>query len=282
MDSEVLYTPESVLRHPAQLLRDMKRDLGRSREVAWRLLRRDISAQYRQSIFGFAWAFLPPLAMGAALTFAARAQIINVGPTALPYTAYVILSTILWQTFVEALHAPLNAIAGAKPMLARINLPGEAFVLAKLGEVFFNFAIKLILVVAVFVWYRIDIGWPTLLAPLALVVLILFGTCIGLLLAPISGLYEDIGRGLPLVTALWLFLTPVMYPVPEGSAFATLVRLNPVTPLLVATRELATAATAVTFPITFLVITGLTLLGLGVAWIVFRLAMPFVVERASS
>jgi len=155
MPSEIIYTPEGVLRRPSRLLREMWRDLLASREIAWRLMRRDISAQYRQSFLGFAWAFLSPLAMGAAFTFANNAKLINVGETDLPYTAYVMLSTLLWQTFVEALNAPVNAVTGAKPLLARINLPREAVVLAKLGEVFFNFAIKLILVVALFIWFRI-------------------------------------------------------------------------------------------------------------------------------
>ena len=282
MNPEIVYSPESALRRPGQLLRDMKRDLLASREIAWRLLRRDISAQYRQSIFGFAWAFFPALAMGAAFTFANSAKIINVGRTDLPYTAYVILSTILWQTFVEALSGPVNAVAAAKPMLARINLPREAIILAKLGEVFFNFGIKLILVVIVFVWFRIEVGWSTLLAPFALLALILFGTCLGLLLAPIGGLYEDITKGLPLIAGLWLFLTPVIYPVPQGSGFATIVRWNPVTPLLVTTRELATGAGAISYSAGFMVISLVTLLGLSVAWIIYRLAMPFVIERASS
>jgi lipopolysaccharide transport system permease protein len=56
---EVVYTPESILRRPRELFRQMWRDLLASRELAWRLIVRDISAQYRQSFLGVAWAFLP-------------------------------------------------------------------------------------------------------------------------------------------------------------------------------------------------------------------------------
>jgi lipopolysaccharide transport system permease protein len=284
MPSETIYTPEGALRHPVSLLREMWRDLLTSREIAWRLMRRDISAQYRQSFFGFAWAFLPPLAMGMAFTFANNAKLINIGETDLPYTFYVIFNTILWQTFVEALNGPVNAVTGAKPLLARINLPREAVVLAKLGEVCFNSLIKLFLVAALFAWFRIGVGWATLLAPFSLLILILLGTCLGLLLAPFGGLYEDILKGLPLATGFWLFLTPVIYPVPGGGgAFASIVRVNPVTPLLVTTRELATAAASgVSSPARFVVVSLFTLFGLGVAWVIYRLAMPFVVERVSS
>jgi lipopolysaccharide transport system permease protein len=57
---------------------------------------------------------------------------------------------MLWQTFVDALNGPVQAVSNAKPMLARINFPSEALLLAKLGEVVFNFAVKLILIVSIF------------------------------------------------------------------------------------------------------------------------------------
>jgi lipopolysaccharide transport system permease protein len=56
--NRVVYTSESRIRHPWQLFQEMGRDLLASRELAWRLLVRDISAQYRQSLFGVLWAFL--------------------------------------------------------------------------------------------------------------------------------------------------------------------------------------------------------------------------------
>ena len=59
---EITYTPESRLRHPFRLIRTMFIDLWRSRELAWRLLVRDISAQYRQTLLGLFWAFLPLIA----------------------------------------------------------------------------------------------------------------------------------------------------------------------------------------------------------------------------
>lgn len=53
----IVYTPESRLRHPVILLREMRRDLLASRGLAWQLLVRDIKAQYRQSLLGVFWAF---------------------------------------------------------------------------------------------------------------------------------------------------------------------------------------------------------------------------------
>lgn len=281
MPPEVVYTPESMLRHPIQLFKQMGRDLLASRELAWRLMVRDISAQYRQSFLGIAWAFLPPIVMAAGFTLASDANVINVGATDLPYPAYVMFSTALWQTFVEALNGPVQAVTVAKPMLARVNFPREAIILAKVGEVFFNFAIKLILIVALFLWFRVTVSWTVILAPVALIHLIILGTLIGILLAPLGVLYQDVSKGLTMVTGLWLFLTPVVFAVPSEGTFGFLVKLNPVTPLLVTTRELTTTG-VVSDPYRFWLVSVITLVGLLLTWVAFRLAMPYVIERVSS
>ena len=125
----------------------------------------------------------------------------------------------LWQIFTESLNGPIQAVGSAKGMMARINFPREAVILNKLGQVFFNFGIKLILIIGLFIWFRMPITWSVILAPVALIHLVIFGTFIGLLLAPISALYQDISKGITMVIGLWLFLTPVVFPTPRGRCF---------------------------------------------------------------
>lgn len=279
---QTVYTPDSKLKHPIKLVREMWKDLLAARELAWRLMVRDISARYRQSFLGVFWAFIPPIVTAVGLTLASNAQVINIDTTDLPYPAYVILSMALWQTFVEALNGPMQAVAQSKMMLAKINFPREAIVLAKLGEVAFNFSIKLLLILGVFVWFQIPLQKNMIFSPVALIHLVAFGTAVGLCLAPLGALWQDFARGLPLLTGLWLFLTPVIVPFPkvEGT-FYSLVRLNPVTPLLVTTRELATTGN-VSDIFGFWIASGVAITGVFIGWIIYRLAMPYVVERMSA
>jgi len=276
-----IYTPESQLRQPLKLFHVMGQDLLASRELACRLLIRDISAQYRQSLLGLFWAFVPPIATAIGLTAANNANAINIGTTDLPYAAYVMLSMTLWQTFVESLNGPIQAVTQAKAMLAKINFPREAIILAKIGEVLFNFSIKLILIISLLIWFRISVTWSVILAPVALIHLIALGTSIGLFLSPIAALYQDISKGLTFVIGAWLFLTPVIYPVPQNGTFATLVQLNPVTHLLVTTRELATTGIVSNSP-GFWLASIFAIVSLLFAWLSYRLAMPFVIERMSA
>ena len=278
---KVIYTPESQLRHPVQLFKEMGLDLLRSRELAWELMVRDISALYRQSFLGIFWAIIPPIVLAAGFTLASNSNVMSIAATDLPYPAYVMFSMTLWQTFVEALNGPIQAVSKAKQMLSKINFPREAIILSKLGQVVFNFGIKLILIVAIFLWFQIPVSWSAILAVVALIHLVILGTFIGLLLAPLSALYQDFSMGITLATGFWLFLTPVVYPIPSSGVFGTIVRLNPVTPLLVTTRELATHG-VVSDPSGFWLASIFAILGLLLAWLVYRLAMPFVVERMSS
>lgn len=281
MPPEVIHTPDSLLRRPRFLLWTMWRDLLASRELAWRLMVRDISAQYRQAFLGVAWAFIPPIAMAFGFTLARDANVFTVGETDIPYAAFVMFNTALWQTFADAVTGPVQAVIQAKPMLARVNFPREAIVLAKLGEVGFNFGIKLVLIVGLFIYFQVPISWTVILTPVALIHLILLGTLVGVLLAPIGVLYQDVSKSLNMLMGFWLFLTPVIYPVPTEGLFGTLVALNPVTPLLSTLRELATTG-VVSNPVGFWLVSGGTLVGLLVTWVGFRIAMPYVVERVTS
>ena len=177
--TRTIYTSESQMRRPKKLWSSMWRDLLVSRELAWRLLIRDISAKYRQSFLGIFWAMIPPIVTAAGFTLAKSGGIINLGNTELPYPAYVMFSMTLWQTFTESLQGPVQAVTQAKLMMAKINFPREALILAKLGEVFFNFGIKLVLIIGLFLWFKMPVTWSVILAPVALIHLIMLGTFFG-------------------------------------------------------------------------------------------------------
>ena len=84
-----------------------------------------------------------------------------------------------------------------------------------------------------------------------------------------------------MLTGIWLFLTPVIYPVPKEGVFSVIVALNPVTPIIVTIRELATTGQLSQLA-AFWTVSLLTVIGLLIAWILFRLALPFVIERMSA
>ena len=75
----VVYASESNLRSSRTMVREMWRDLKASRELAWRLIVRDISAQYRQSLFGIILAFLPPKVKALIFKLLNNRKIVKIG-----------------------------------------------------------------------------------------------------------------------------------------------------------------------------------------------------------
>ncbi len=278
---EVIYTPESRIKHPVEMLRDMWRDILAARELGWRLTVRDISAQYRQTFLGYFWAFVPALVTGATLSIASRNRVVDFGEADIPYTAYVIIGMVLWQTFMESMTLQIQAMSKAREMLAKINFPREALILSGLGQTLFNFGIKILLLAATFVWFDLSVPATILLAPFALVLLLVLGTGLGVLLAPLGGLYEDVGRGIIFSAMALLIVTPVVFVPPDGGTFAEIVALNPITPLLVTTRDLMTTGT-MTHPLGFFLASLFAVLLLLAAWTAYRLAMPIIIERMSA
>jgi lipopolysaccharide transport system permease protein len=253
-------------------------DLWRGRELAWRLFVRDTAALYRQSILGYVWAFLPPLATAGTFIFLNSHQILTVGRTPVPYAAYVITGTLLWQTFIDALNSPLRAVVANKIMLVKINFPREALIMAGMLDVLLNFCIRLILLIPVFLIFKVPISSSILLFPVGSVALILVGLCFGLLLTPIALLYTDIDRSLTTITTFWLFLTPVIYPPVKTGVAAYFTTINPVSPVILTARDWLISQPALHVD-GFLIVTTLALLLLLVAWLIYRVALPHLIER---
>jgi len=252
-----------------------------SQHIAWRLMIRDIKTKYRQSLFGFLWIILPPIASAAGLAFASNAKIINIGETDIPYPAFVLFSMTIWQIFVQAVNAPINGTSMSKGLLTKVSFPSESIVLARVGELLFDFLPRFALIAVTFIFFQISITWSILLTPVSLLNLIILGIEIGLILAPFSVLYQDVVKVIGPLMASWLFITPVIYPVPQEGTLRILVNLNPVTPLLVATRELATTG-GLSNPFGFWIASIFVLAFLPLAWLFYKVSLPFALEKISS
>lgn len=277
----VRYSPESLVSSPRRLLRSMWRDIADSHELARRLFRRDLSAQYRQSLFGVLWAFVPPIVTSVIFIYLRSRNILNVGETDIPYPVFVIVGTLLWQMFTESLNAPLKSVTAAKPLLAKINFPRISLIISAFYLTLFNSAIKFVVLFAVFLFFRMPLTWGLLLSPIAILMLVLLGMALGLLLTPPGMLYTDIATMLPILLSFLFFVTPVVYPPPTTFPLVIISVLNPISPLLIAARDLITTG-AITNLVPFLVVSGLTLVGLVLAWVIYHVAMPIIIERMSA
>lgn len=276
-----VYTPESGLKNPGKLLGDMMKDLAGSWELGWRLFRRNMKAAYRQSLLGLLWAFIPPIMTTLVWVFLNGQRIINIEDPGVPYPAFVLTSTLLWSLFARSLMMPNDVFRSGMGIMKKINFPKESLLISGFLQMGFDFLIKMILIVAVFIVFKIQPPITILLTPLGVIVLVLMGSSIGLILLPAGMLYTDVHRLLGSTIPFWMLLTPVIYPTPRAGLGVMLNKYNPVSPILTTTRDwMFTGHGEYTGAFIWLTVAVIAVFFVGL--ILFRLAIPFIVERSGS
>jgi lipopolysaccharide transport system permease protein len=273
-----VYSPEPLLGHPVTLVKKIFSDIYAGRELAWRLFIRDLSAQYRQTYFGYLWAFLPPLVASLTFIFLNSQGIVKIDTGGIPYPAFAMMGTLLWQVFVDAIMSPIQALTKAKPMLAKINFPREAILMGGLYMVIFNFLVRIILVAAVMVFWKVVPTATILFFPVAMGAILITGFAIGLALTPIAGFYQDIQNAIPIITGFWMLLTPVVYPARTEGLAGFLAVWNPVSPLIVTARETLTGQD-LSLLLPCAIVTTCALLATFCGLVGFRIAMPHLIAR---
>ena len=278
-----IYTPESPLQNPLKLIREIFSDIWRTRELIWMLFMRDLKAAYRQTYLGYIWILLPAIATTAVWYYMTSQGLIKVSKTSIPYPAFVMIGQIIWGTFTAAFGAPQLGFTSGSGVFMKLKVPPEAFIANACAKIIFDLLVKTLLIIAIFAiyWSELTVSWTILLVPLGLGVTMLFGVSLGLFMVPIGSLYTDVGRIVGLGMPFLMYTTPVIFPLADGDGLAaTLMKWNPLTPLVEVTRSWLTQGTAdpnllfgflILIPISFVI----GLLGL----IFLRVAMPHLVVR---
>lgn len=278
---EQIITPESGM----DAIKDAVRSLGRnatiSRELGARMFLRDFRAMYRQSILSYFWMFMPPLANTLIWVYLNQQNIISVDTGEASYPIYVLTGTLLWGAFNGSLTGMLTSISEARSVISKINFPHEALLLAALFKAIVNSIIPLALLIPLLPFYITKASWEMLIFPLGVVAIMLLGGMIGIFLVPLATLFTDISRGVQLLLRFAFFLTPVVYAAPKEGIGFWIAHLNPVTPILVTSRSFLLGSGDLMIS-SFTIITLATIPLIMIGIIIYKISIPFLVERMSA
>lgn len=264
-----------------KLLKDSLKDIYTSRFLAKQLAIRDIKAQYRQSFLGIIWAFITPLTTALVWVILNKTGTVNLTDTGIPYPVYVFSGTLLWSILTESINAPTANTNAAKGILTKINFPKEALILSGVYKLISNSLVKIALLFFFLIVYGVGFHFSILLFPLAFLAIIFFGTTIGLFITPLGMLYNDIGKIVSLGLGFLMYASPVIYAIPKDGFLKTAMELNPLTPLILVTRNLVTGQSLDYLLYYFMVlIVCIPLFFLGMVF--YRISIPIIVERMSA
>ncbi|MGB1308623.1 MAG: ABC transporter permease [Oceanihabitans sp.] len=256
-------------------------DMYQSRFLARQLAERDIKAQYRQSYLGIIWAFIPPLATAFVWIFLNSTGTIRLSDTGVPYPVYAFSGTLLWSILKGAINSPMGSTNGARNILSKINFPKEALIISGIYKLLFNSAIKMLLLVLFIFVYGVGFHWTLLCFPFAVLGAVFFGTTIGLYITPLGMLYKDIGKLISFGLQFLMYVTPVVYAIPKTGLMKTVMEWNPLTAIILTSRDLAVGTEPI-YLAYFFVVLACCIPFFFIGLIIYRISIPIIVERLSA
>ncbi len=188
-------------------------ELWSYRELAWLLVLRTIKPRYRQTVLGIGWAVFPPVVMMVVFSvFLNRAAGI---PSAkgIPYPVFSYSGLLVWQYFANASTRGATSLLGNAAFLTKVYFPRLLIPLSTVAAAIFAFAIALLVLVPLMIAYGIAPGWQVLALPAFVVLAALLALAVSLWVSAASVRYRDLNVAIPLVVQVWMFVTPVIYPV---------------------------------------------------------------------
>lgn len=192
---------------------------------------------YRQAIIGVLWALIIPLVSLATFILLNASGVFNVGAISVPYPIYALLGLLLWQVFATILIATTSSLVNAGAMVRKINFSKKALVLASAGQSLVPFIIQVVLLSALFLYYRVTPSVYTLLIPIVVVPVILLSLGLGFLLSLANAVARDVGSMVSILMGFLLFLTPILYLKPSTGILAKIADINPLYYLVSSARD---------------------------------------------
>lgn len=222
-----------------QLVAETKAVISR-RELLWQMVGREVKARYKQSILGYFWVILNPLAQMLVMTFA-FSLILRIPTNAaanIPYSVFLFTALLPWNLFSNSLISASNALVNSSSLITKVYFPRTILIIATIIAKIIDFLFASTILIAFMIYYQIPVTLNVLWVIPIFLIQQIFTIGISLFVAAANLLYRDIQYLLGLLLTLWFYITPIIYPVdlvPEKLRFVY--QLNPMSVIINAYRQ---------------------------------------------
>lgn len=187
-----------------------------------------VKVRYKQSALGLLWAVLQPLLLMLIFTVLFALTAPRMPSEGLPYSVFVYAAVLPWTFFSTAVSNGTNSLVSHTQLVTKVWFPREILPLSYVTAALFDFVVASTLLVGLMLYHGVE---PTrfivLTIPIVGLIAVL-ASAIALALAALQVRFRDVGLAMPLLLQVWMFLSPVVYPVSQVPArFRWLYRLNP-------------------------------------------------------
>jgi lipopolysaccharide transport system permease protein len=182
------------------------------RELLYFVVWRDLKVRYKQTIIGIGWAVLQPLT--AMLVFTVIfGRFVKIPSDGVPYPLFAYCALLPWTYFATALNRCVMSVVGDANLISKVYFPRLILPIAGTVSGLIDFLVSFLLLLGLMAWYKIGITWSVVTLPLFLILALLTALAVGLWLATLNVHYRDVGYTIPFLVQIWMFASPVVYPI---------------------------------------------------------------------
>jgi lipopolysaccharide transport system permease protein len=216
------------------------KELWAFRELLYFLAWRDIKVKYKQTALGAAWAILQPFLTMVifSVLFGTLAKVPSDG---IPYPIFVYAGLLPWNYFSSALSNSGNSLVASSNLITKVYFPRLIIPTSASLAGLLDFFIAFIILIGMMFFYNFTPHTLGLvMIPVLVVMIFIVAVGCGLWLSALNVEYRDFQYVIPFLVQIWMFVTPVIYPVtllPEK--YRWFLSLNPMAGIIEAFRAAA-------------------------------------------
>jgi lipopolysaccharide transport system permease protein len=188
------------------------RELWEYRELLFFLIWRDIKVRYKQTVFGAAWAVIQPFfTMVVFSIFFGRLAGVSSGEV--PYPVFAFTALVPWMYFANSITQASNSLVNHEKMITKIYFPRLMIPTSSVLAGLLDFSIAFLVLVGMIFFYGIRPTPAVWMLPLLILLVVVTAQAVGLWMSALNVQYRDVRYAVPFLVQVWLFVTPIAYPV---------------------------------------------------------------------
>ena len=231
-----------VITPKANLLAFDWKELWRYRDMFALFVLRAFRVAYKQTILGPLWFLITPV-LSVIVYVAVFGGIANIPTDGIPPVLFYLLGISLWGYFASCLSSTSNSFVTNADVFGKVYFPRIIMPLVAVTVNLLSLAIQLGIFLAFYIYYaatgsEVSVHWQIILFPVLILILALFAVGVGMIVSSFTTKYRDLQIVFAKVITLWVYITPVIYPMSmvTNPKLHLAMSLNPVTPVIEAIK----------------------------------------------
>lgn len=214
------------------------RELWAKKYLIWLFIKRDITVQFKQTIFGMGWYFISPL-FTMFMYIVVFGRVAGIPTDDIPQPVFYLSGICLWEYFAECLTAVSGTFQTNANLFGKVYFPRLVSPVSVVVSKMFRFSLQLatfIIVYLFFVFKGVDLhpNWYILLFPVLLLLIQCLALGLGLIISSLTTKYRDLTNFFGVFVSLWMYATPIVYPLSyvTNPTLHRIMLLNPMTAII--------------------------------------------------